>query len=207
MNAILNTFLPILAGLCLLGAAYFVVQGLQARKGAPDRSYGVARQEARQEMLVGYARAAAALLFGLVLLAIFSLARGPLPGQPAPSPSAEPRPTAAATETNFDEGTPTPETPTAEPSPTGPLVRPSDTPSPTPSITPTEVTPTALVNSPNGLWLREAPGGTQEVELIPDGAVLTLLEGLETADDLEWQEVRTPAGQEGWVAVEFVVYQ
>jgi hypothetical protein len=66
---------------------------------------------------------------------------------------------------------------------------------------------TAVVNSPNGLWLREAPGGTQEVELIPDGTVLILLPGLETVDGTEWQQVRTPAGNEGWVAVEFIIYQ
>jgi SH3-like domain-containing protein len=69
------------------------------------------------------------------------------------------------------------------------------------------VVATALVNSPNGLWLRESPGGTQEVELIPDGSVLILLPGREVANDSEWQQVRTQAGNEGWVAVDFIIYQ
>jgi hypothetical protein len=66
---------------------------------------------------------------------------------------------------------------------------------------------TAVVNSPNGLYLREAPGGTQEVELIPDGTILIVLEGREVVDGLEWQQVQTPAGNVGWVAVDFIIYQ
>jgi hypothetical protein len=37
--------------------------------------------------------------------------------------------------------------------------------------------------------------------------VLTVLAGREVVDGFEWQQVRTPAGNEGWVAVEFIVYQ
>jgi hypothetical protein len=55
--------------------------------------------------------------------------------------------------------------------------------------------------------LRETPGGTQEVELIPDGTVLILLSGLETLDGTEWQQIHTPAGNEGLVAVDFIIYQ
>jgi hypothetical protein len=73
--------------------------------------------------------------------------------------------------------------------------------------TETRVLSSAIVNSPNGLWLREAPGGTQEVELIAHETALELLQGLETADDIEWQQVRTPAGNEGWVAAEFLIRQ
>ena len=63
------------------------------------------------------------------------------------------------------------------------------------------------MSSPNGLYLREAPGGSQELELIADGTELILLDGSETVDDLEWRQVRTPAGNEGWVAADFIVVQ
>jgi SH3-like domain-containing protein len=36
---------------------------------------------------------------------------------------------------------------------------------------------------------------------------LELLPDRQTVDDLEWQQVRTPAGNEGWVAAEFLIYQ
>jgi hypothetical protein len=89
------------------------------------------------------------------------------------------------------------------------VTEPSRTPFPTdtPEPTNTPILPSAAVSSPNGLWLRESPGGVQELELLPDGSVLILLQGLEIADELEWQEVRTPAGNVGWVAVEFIVYE
>jgi SH3-like domain-containing protein len=37
--------------------------------------------------------------------------------------------------------------------------------------------------------------------------VLTLLPGRETVNGTEWQQVRAPSGNEGWVAVEFLNYQ
>jgi hypothetical protein len=44
------------------------------------------------------------------------------------------------------------------------------------------------------------------LELIPDGTALILMEGVETVENQGWQQVRTPAGNEGWVAVEFIEY-
>jgi hypothetical protein len=65
-----------------------------------------------------------------------------------------------------------------------------------------------IINSEVGLYLREAPGGTQEIELLPFGASVTLMAGRETAaDGSEWQQVRTAAGNEGWVAAQFLIYQ
>ena len=61
------------------------------------------------------------------------------------------------------------------------------------------------VNSPNGLWLRERAGGTQQLELIAHGEELIVLDGIEIAEELEWRQVRTISGQEGWVAVDFIV--
>ncbi len=228
VETVLNAAAPIFAGLCVLGALYLVIRGLGSR-GVPQTAYGVARQEARQSMLVSFFAAAILLILGLIIFSIygvfgfdlFSEASGSEPGVTfTPSPTVmvtaelleatvEPVndvPTAGPTNTpveldNLATPTFTPEVPTETP-------QPSETPTPeTPTATSTPDVDTAVVNSPNGLWLREAPGGTQEVELIADGTVLIVLAGRETVDDLEWQQVRTPAGNEGWVAVDFIIYQ
>jgi hypothetical protein len=73
--------------------------------------------------------------------------------------------------------------------------------------TPTAEPVTATVISEAGVWLRAIPGTEgEQLEWVLEGTTLTLLPGLETADDLEWQQVRTPAGNEGWVAVPFIQY-
>jgi hypothetical protein len=76
----------------------------------------------------------------------------------------------------------------------------------TATITPTPE-PSAIVTAPAGLYLRDVPGGTAELELLGEGTVLVLLPGRQTVDDLDWQEVRTPSGLEGWVAADFLDYQ
>lgn len=55
-----------------------------------------------------------------------------------------------------------------------------------------------------GLYLREAPGG-EDVDLLPEGELLTLLEDapVETTE-FTWRKVRALGGQEGWVAQEFL---
>lgn len=203
MTSILNVAIPILGGIFVLGGLLFINQGLGARRRAGDGAYGVARQEARQEMLVAFIRAVFLFIVGLILFGIFGLSPGPeeSPAPPAPSPTSTVQAEQTATVTAAPTNTPSsPDTATPLPIPTLTLT-------PTLEATSTSAVPTAVVNSPNGLWLREAPGGTQEVELIADGSTLTLLAGRETVDDLEWQQVRTPAGNEGWVAVDFIIYQ
>jgi len=204
VTTVLNTVIPILAGICLIVALYFIAKGVRARVSVSEYAYGVQRQEARQSMAVAFARGFALLLVGLILLAIFGLSPRPQMAEAEPTAPALPsatftsQPAATNTPTTLQQivSTPTSPVPTA-------TVGPTDTPEPTD----TPVVPTAVVNSFNGLWLREAPGGTQELELIPNGTALTLLEGRETTDDLEWQQVRTPSGNEGWVAAEFLVYE
>lgn len=150
-------------------------------------------------------------MIGLILLGVFGLSLRPndmLPGDEAFTP----QPTTTATLVVIPPtatGTPPPtvaivatEAPLPSPSPTNPLLVPTDL----PTATPTSV-PSAIVNSEVGLYLREAPGGTQELELLVNGTVLILLPGRETVDGVEWQQVRTPTGNEGWVAVQFIVYQ
>lgn len=230
METVMNTAAPIFAGLCVLGAFYLLVRGIRSR-GVPQTSYGVARQEARHSMLNSFFGAAFFLILGLIIFSIYGVFSSDFLSEASGDESVvtfTPSPTAMITEPvleattapepesdstaaapintpvdleNLATSTFTPEVPTETPLPT-------ETPTPqTPTATSTPDVDTAVVNSPNGLWLREAPGGTQEVELIPDGTVLVVLTGRETVDDLEWQQVRTPAGNEGWVAVDFIIYQ
>jgi hypothetical protein len=46
----------------------------------------------------------------------------------------------------------------------------------------------------------------EQLEWVLDGTTLLLLPGKQTADEFEWQQVRTPTGLEGWVAVDFIIY-
>jgi hypothetical protein len=53
--------------------------------------------------------------------------------------------------------------------------------------------------------LRGTPSTSgEQLEWLLDGTVVTLLAGRETADELNWQQVRTEAGVEGWVASDFL---
>jgi hypothetical protein len=109
---------------------------------------------------------------------------------------------------------PTP-TPTLTPTPTSPppTIGPSPTPTPPPTATPTQApaspTPqpqTATVTGAGslGLRLRDAPNGNL-IDYLPDGTVVTLLDGTATTDDgLEWRQVIDSQGREGWVAVLYI---
>jgi len=89
---------------------------------------------------------------------------------------------------------------------------------PTPSATPTEdpsiptPTPTAIIcraivdgTSGSGLTLRDNPGGA-EVSILPDGSILTLIDGEEPTEvnGFIWRKVRSVAQEEGWVVEEFL---
>lgn len=208
---VVNIVVLSLTGLCALGALFFVLRGVQTRLAQSRQPYGVARQETRHAMQVSFLRAGFLFIVMLILLGVYGL----IPGDETVDDASAPTPTARPAQT-ID--TPTIQVTTVPPSPapSSPTPESTDivaTQTPTPTITitititpPTPATPlTATVNSPNGLWLRDRPGGTLEVELIAHLAELTLLDGRETVDDLEWQQVRTAAGNEGWVAAEFLV--
>lgn len=121
-----------------------------------------------------------------------------------------------------DEETPVPNaTFTAEiaPSATISLLEPTDgvpatatvvLPLSTPPVTalPTEIRPGALVvvTGAGKLNLREsATTGANAVDQVPDGTVLTVLEGPQQADSYTWWKVRTPEGTEGWAAADWLV--
>jgi hypothetical protein len=84
-----------------------------------------------------------------------------------------------------------------------------------PTATATEIEPTATTTpvicraivdgtSGNGLTLRDVPGG-QELAILPDGSVLTVLEDAPAeSGGFNWRKVRLVGGDEGWVAEEFL---
>ena len=72
--------------------------------------------------------------------------------------------------------------------------------------TPMPDLPHAVVTNTRGVGLtvRDTPGGG-EVTVIPDGTIVTLLaDDVVTANDFTWRRVRTPGGDEGWAAVDFL---
>ncbi|MGD2077906.1 MAG: hypothetical protein PVH18_05960 [Chloroflexota bacterium] len=199
--------LLVLIAISGLAALLFFVRGLQARSTPPLHPYAVARQETRHSMQVNFLRAGFLIALTLILLGIYGLVPGEdsETSQATPTVTVAPSPTQEAATTTVSR---TPDaTPTAEPATPEITATITPTTTATAAATETPAVATAIVNSPNGLWLREAPGGTQEVELIAHQTELELLQGRETADDIDWQQVRTPAGNEGWVAAEFLVYQ
>lgn len=202
-----------LAILCFLAALISIGGALQSRAQSTRITYGVGRQHARRSMQVALLRAALFAIVGLVLLGVYGLIRRPpdtVAGRPTSTATRAVQTTRASatlSATMLPSVTPF-SVPSA--SPTGALL-PSSTVaplSPTALPTPTETPlPSAVVSSEVGLYLREAPGGIQELELLPVGTILVLLPGRTTLEGVEWQQVRTPSGLEGWVAVEFITYQ
>ena len=93
-------------------------------------------------------------------------------------------------------------TPVSAPPTLTPPIQPSATIEP-----PTALPKTAVVSSGVGVWLRRDPGTSgEQLEWLLDGAVLTILAGTQQVDGYEWQHVLSAAGIEGWVAVDFIVY-
>jgi hypothetical protein len=86
---------------------------------------------------------------------------------------------------------------------------PTETPTPDlsiPTATPTPIICRAVVQSVNGLRLRDTPGG-EEIDILPDGSILTLVtsEPPTEVNGIVWRKVRPVIGDEGWVAAEFII--
>ncbi len=204
MTPILNTILIIVAALCMVGALYFLFLGLRNRSEVPESSYGVERQEVRHIVLASYFRGGFLFCLGLIMVAIIGIGNYPGPAVTEDNDLSDPGIFAPADDEAANPTATRTANPTSAPSPTSPVPTLTATTSPTPLPTDTPIVIIAIVASPNGLWLRERPGGTQEVELIADGAELIVLNGNEVVDGTEWQLVRTPSGLEGWVANEYI---
>lgn len=209
MTDIVKILVPTLAVLFFILAVLSVWQARQARTQSASGVYGLDRLSAHQGMQVAGWRAIIFLLLALIFLSVLGLSLRPtdlLATDPefTPWPTITPLVTEAGVLPTATTGALATATANvlAEPSATAVQLQPTAT--SIPSATPIR---TALVNSEVGLFLREAPGGTQDVELIPNGSTLTLLPGRETILGTEWQEVITPTGNEGWVAAAFIIYQ
>lgn len=203
MTTVLNIVLLSLAGLSVVGALYFLAKGLGARSHINRQAYSVGQVEARRTSLLNWVRAGFFFLVALIFLGIFAvrpLLSGrepvavPTPTVPVATPAPDVTPLATAPPTS--EG-PAQASPTVLPASPTPQATAAATVAPTPQ--------TATVSSGVGVWLRGAPSTTgEQLEWLLDGTLVTLLPGQQTADDLLWQQVRTEAGVEGWVARDFL---
>lgn len=228
---IINIAILLLALFFLVLAVVYFVRGFVARGGSTGRRYNVGRQEARISMLGSWLTAIVFAIIGVVLLVIGGA--GVLPsGASVEEPGALPTPTVtlsaptddgASTEsmqTLEPEVTPTTlstatPTPTFTP-PTDEAVAPPPTftpatgdvtattePTETPTLPP-NAAPSARVNSPNGLYMRDTPGG-EVVELISHEAVVFLLDGEQTVEGVAWRLVESQNGNRGWVAADYLI--
>lgn len=209
MSTILNISLLALAGLSLLAAVVSVARAFGARSSAPRQAYNVGQVEARRSTQVNFVRAGFFLLLSLIFLGVYGILPTDGGGAAAPeaidvdpgSPVAPPQETLPVLVSTIPP-LPSP-TVAAEPTATPQPAPPTATPMPSP--TPVPQPETATVSSGVGVWLRSAPGtGSDQLEWLLDGTVVTLLEGRQSADDLQWQAVRTEAGAEGWVALDYL---
>ena len=211
MFVLINNIAPILAGLCFFLAALFLLQTFRRGISARRKLYNVERQNLRQDSH-RYGILGVLFLAGTVAcVGLYGVSALALSQQPTPTPTATatvaPTATMTATATATATSTLTPAFVITEATatPTNPAVTPSATPTLTATPTPTSP-PTAYINSPNGLYLREAPGGTQQVELIAHQSAVILLAGFVTVDELNWQEIQTTLGNRGWVAADYLIY-
>ena len=197
MNAVLNVVLLSLVALSFLAGIAYILKGLSARSSVTRQAYSVGQVEAKRTSQLNWIRALLFFLLSLLFLGIFAVrplfsrlaAPEPTPTVPVPPPS----PTATVP----------PATPTSAPAPTSSPAPP--TAAATAAATPTTAPVTAAVSSGVGVWLRGAPGTSgEQLEWLLDGTIVTLLGREETADDLLWQQVRTEAGIDGWVASDFL---
>ncbi|MCP4424045.1 MAG: SH3 domain-containing protein [Chloroflexi bacterium] len=211
MTAVLNYVILILIGLSALAAVFFVVKGIMSRSQASREAYGVGQQDARRSMQIDIVRGAAFVFVGLILWGVYGLSARPAETtlEPTtPPPTTVPTARAATSTQTPPSLLPTETPPVLEPTqkPTQPPPTATPSPEPEPTQEPTEpASRTAVVISEVGVWLRGAPSSQgEQLEWVLNDTTLTVLPGRETADDYEWQQVRSPGGNEGWVAADFI---
>ncbi|MCA9958367.1 MAG: SH3 domain-containing protein [Chloroflexota bacterium] len=216
MTAVLNIAIPALAILCVILALVFVIQALGLRGRVGRQAYGVGQVEMRRKVQIGFLRAIATFIVGALLLGIWGFMltfvdmEPTVMATPLPTATIEALPEVVPTETAVAiPSTPSPSSPSASPTQEPTFTRPAATepPLPTPTMTTTPSPPTVTVSSGVGVYLRAEPNTDgEQIEWVLDGTVLILLSGRVQGDEFEWQEVRSPTGNEGWVAVPFIQY-
>lgn len=203
-----------------LAALYFLWVAFREWRASGRTMFGVERDIAESEMIGAILRAGV-----VVVVAVLVFGAGVL-GRQADSDDQKAQATRAPTPTFPSMATVAPGTlaaPASTPLPTDPP-QPAVTDVPQLPPAPTEVLPVeptpqvATVIAVGGVWLRDAAnGGT--IALVPQDSVVELMEGLETAGDYDWQQVRVvsvPPGsgaqgapvaqidQQGWVAAQYL---
>jgi hypothetical protein len=213
LSDIVSIALLIAASLLLLASLAMLIRGLRARTSMTSRAYGVQRQEKRKEMLISLSRAAFLFIVALIVITIYGLLSGDAEkttgSTPVPEVTAPPSVPAVETKSVTPTGRPTVVIETETPPITQDQIQQvTSTPEPALISTIASQANTAVVNSVNGLWLRSDPDPEgEQIELIPNETLLIVLRGSEPAGQPEWQLVRAPSGSEGWVFIEYLVYQ
>ena len=220
MAIVLDLLVSILAGVSILFTFYFAWKAFSAYSKTSRETYNVGQQQAYKAMQVNIVWSLLLLVISLILLGVWGLSFGSVEAD---------QPLILATNTPMLENTPEAEVTTAvfptlpaatatlAPLPTMDLGQtavptavsapPTLTPFVQPSPTATMAPATAVVSSGVGVWLRATPGTTgEQLQWLLDGTVVTVLAGQQQADDFEWQQVRAADGTEGWVAIEFIIY-
>jgi hypothetical protein len=153
------------------------------------------------------------LALGLIFLGAYAVM--PKADIAATEPMLTPEATPESIETILapDNETAVPEatnSPTPAPFPESQVtVLPTNPPAPTltpiPTSTPEPELKTAVVASGVGVYLRQDPSTiAPDLEWLLDGTQLVVLPGEANADGYVWVLVRTPEGNEGWVATDFI---
>lgn len=209
LNELLDLLIPIFAAISLLVAVWFALRALQFRYQSSHAPYGVAQVEARKAMQIDLVRSFAAVIIGLIFFGVAGLTARPADDTAAVDPTQTPA--AVQTETSAPAPTDTlqptqttpVEAPTTEPTATSPVIPP--TPLPQPTVTSSAEPLTATVSAAAGVWLRATPSTDgDQLEWLLDGTVLELMAGTESVEELDWQQVRTLEGVEGWVAAPYI---
>lgn len=221
MTVVLELAVSIAAAVSILFAFYFAWKAITSRSRTSHETYNVGQQQARQAARINFVWSLVLLVVGLILLGISGLGFGLVEADqslmaptdtPVPLlPTETDIPATAVTPTIFSTATLAPLATMdlgITPQPTAVIVPPASPTAPIePSPTPTNSPPTAVVSSGVGVWLRAAPStSADQIEWLQDGIIVVLLAGRQQADGMEWQQIRTPNGQEGWSAAEFLLF-
>ena len=210
MTAVFNYIILAFMGVSILAALFFVMRALRFRSRSTRQTYGVGQVEAARSSKIDIARGIAFVFLGLILLGVYGLSSRPT--EAIVEPTLLP-PTVVLEGSTAVPDTAVSTTPTATtiiPTPVSATIAPAATATAAPTQEPTEAPTTAapvtaVVTSEVGVWLRGTPSTTgEQLEWVLGETVLTVMPGQQTADEFEWQQVRTPAGNEGWVAVDFI---
>ncbi len=213
-----QTVLSILGSTALLFGLYFLWRAFTSRRRSAKAVYNVEQLTARQSSELLFGLGIALLFFGLLFWGVAlldwddsevleELVKPTVEQVEIDVETAVPDPTATLT---IILTQPASSLPTRTPEPTATLlIVPTEVPAVTDTLAPTSTPeiPTAVVDSGVGVWLREtASTEAEQLEWVLGGTVLTLLSGTESTEIYDWQQVRTPTGNEGWVATDFIVY-